>query len=186
MNKQTLIEFLALARSGIELSKEQADLIQVHFDKFSGYVYEMDGFILIAEDEPQDEMHISINGWRNTVTTKDWKYTGSERISPVSKYPYIAECSTHGALAVFESKDHGVLLVQGSSWVKPGTVVCENGFKRKAMFNIDNNATVADRERVFLDLCGFDLSRGFWDEDVTPYKNKFPFAYDYIINYKRG
>lgn len=45
-----------------------------------------------------------------------------------SKYPYIAECKAYGAWAVFYSKDNGTLLSSGSSWMKVGTNVKENGF----------------------------------------------------------
>ena len=45
-----------------------------------------------------------------------------------SKYPYIGTYSNHGAWAVFYSEDNGTLLRAGSSWLKVGSQVKENGF----------------------------------------------------------
>ncbi len=102
----------------------------------------------------------------------------------MNNYPYVAECSIHGALAVFEERGRGVLLKQGSSWVSPGTIVCENGFNYKEDFKLSGNSTMADRERLFLSLMGFDLGYGSWDSDIQGYKQLFKFAYDYIIKHK--
>jgi hypothetical protein len=44
------------------------------------------------------------------------------------KYPYIGENNQHGAWAVFYAKDDGVLLSPGSSWLKTGCKIKENGF----------------------------------------------------------
>ncbi|MCE2597182.1 hypothetical protein K6Y31_20625 [Motilimonas cestriensis] len=46
-----------------------------------------------------------------------------------SKYPYIGESSLYGAWAVFYGKDNGILLSSGSSWLKVGCKVKENGFR---------------------------------------------------------
>lgn len=85
MNRQTLTEYMALARSGIELSDEQTKEILNHFDSFSGYQYDMDGFTVIVEDEPQDEMCITINGWRHTVPTSAWSCTGKDKNKKVGE-----------------------------------------------------------------------------------------------------
>ena len=45
------------------------------------------------------------------------------------KYPYIGENDIYGAWAVFYGKDNGILLSSGSSWLKVGCKVKENGFK---------------------------------------------------------
>lgn len=44
------------------------------------------------------------------------------------KYPYIGYCSTYNSYAVFYRKDWGVLLNPGSSWIRVGAIVTENGF----------------------------------------------------------
>lgn len=44
------------------------------------------------------------------------------------KYPYIGCNGQHGAWAVFYGKDDGVLLSAGSSWLKVGCKIKENGF----------------------------------------------------------
>ena len=95
---------------------------------------------------------------------------------------YIAECANYGTVALFGSGG-GVLLIQGSSWVRCGSRVTRNGFADKAKLDFANNPTVEDKEKLFLQVCGFDLSRGFWSEDVDFYKKKEPFAYKYIMEF---
>tara|TARA_R110000764_G_scaffold202050_1_gene287289 strand:+ start:536 stop:742 length:207 start_codon:yes stop_codon:yes gene_type:complete len=45
-----------------------------------------------------------------------------------NKYPYIGVCSLYGAYAVFYNDKLGVLMSKGSSWLKVGSKVSENGF----------------------------------------------------------
>lgn len=39
------------------------------------------------------------------------------------------------------------------------------------------------RERAFLEACGFDLSAGWWSEDVESYKEQEPELYKYYMQY---
>lgn len=41
--------------------------------------------------------------------------------------------------------------------------------------------TLEEKERIFLEVCGFDISNGFWQEDLDAYKAKNPYKHHYFV-----
>lgn len=58
-----------------------------------------------------------------------------------SKYPYIGYCSTYYTYAIFYRKDYGIILNEGCSWLKRGSIVKEHGFTVENQKNINKGGT---------------------------------------------